>query len=140
MIWLPTKVLAGGRAPERKTDGAAGLDCYVRGRHRVLPHTTVKIPLGVSMAIPRAHAGLLVLRSSIAAGGRLFAPAVGVIDSDYRSELHAIVTAGDEEVYVGDGERISQLVVVSTPRCVVHEVESLDETERGSGGFGSTGR
>lgn len=140
MIWLPTKVLEGGKAPERKTVGSAGLDCYVRGRHRCLPFTTTRIPLGIAVAIPPQHAGLLVLRSSIAADGRLSAPAPGCVDPDYRGEVCAVVTTRDEEVYVGDGERIVQMVVVPVPECVVQVVDELPPTERGAGGFGSTGR
>lgn len=140
MIWLHTVRDEGGRLPERRTPGAAGLDCYVLGRHRLLPRTTTRIPLGVSAAIPPGHVGLLVLRSSVAAKGMMFAPSVGIIDPDFRGLIHVVVSTHDEEVYVGDGERICQIVVVSAPPCVVHEVASLDETERGAGGFGSTGR
>ena len=140
MNWLNVKVIEGGKAPERKSAGAAGLDCYSRGYVRAMPYSTTKVPLGFAAEIPEGHVGLLVLRSSIAAGGRLAAPGgVGVIDADYRGEISALVSTRDEAVDIGHGERIAQLVVVPVPYLVVRTVEKLTETERGEGGFGSTG-
>ena len=106
------------------------------------PHETVMIPLGFSMAIPAGWAGLIFARSGLASK-RDLAPAnkVGVVDADYRGEwwvpLH---NHGAQTRTVEPGERIAQLLLVPCMRAVFCEVEQLDETERGAGGFGSTGR
>lgn len=140
MNWLNVKVIEGGKLPERKSAGAAGLDCYARGHTRAMPFSTTKVPLGFAAEIPEGHVGMLVLRSSIAAGGRLAAPGgFGAIDPDYRGEICALVSTRDEAIDIADGERIAQLIVVPVPYLVVRETASLSPTERGEGGFGSTG-
>lgn len=139
MNWPEVVLVEGGRMPERKTSGAAGLDCYARGHTRVMPYDTVKIPLGFRIAIPAGHFGAIYLRSSIALRGALVAPSVGVVDSDYRSEVCLIVAARGEAVDIGDGERVCQLVITPCPEMVLVQVAELDKTERGEGGFGSTG-
>lgn len=139
MNWPEVVLVEGGRMPERKTPGAAGWDCYSRGRHRVLPYDTVKIPLGFRIAIPPGHFGHLVLRSSIALGGKLVAPAAGCVDADYRGEVQLIVAARGEEVHIGDAERVVQLIIQPVPQMTLVQVQELGETERGECGFGSTG-
>ena len=99
------------------------------------------IPLGFAMAIPAGWVGLTFARSGLASK-RDLAPAnkVGVIDADYRGEwfipLH---NHGEQPRTVEPGERIAQLVIVPCMTAAFFEVDSLDETERGAGGFGSTG-
>lgn len=139
MNWPEVALVEGGRMPERKSAGAAGWDCYSRGSHLVLPYDTVKIPLGFRIAIPSGYFGHLVLRSSIALGGRLVAPAAGCVDSDYRGEVSLIVAARGEEVHIGDGERVVQLIIQPVPQMTLVQVAELGTTERGEGGFGSTG-
>jgi dUTP pyrophosphatase len=134
--------LNGGKAPTRATEGAAGFDCYAREVRRVFPYSVVKIPLGFACAIPKGHVGIMALRSGVASKGLLSAPGgIGVIDSDYRGEVCALVAAGEAEVVVGAGERICQIVVVPcvTGSSTVDVPSALGETVRGTGGFGSTG-
>lgn len=140
MMEVQFRVEEDGRMPERKTQGAAGFDCYARKSVRVMPHTTAKVPLGFGVAIPEGYCGLLFLRSSIAAGGRVTAPSVGVVDSDYRGEVCGVVQTRDEEFVVRAGDRLVQMVIVPVLSCWVKQVAELPPTERGEGGFGSTGR
>ena len=106
------------------------------------PHETRMVPLGYSMAIPAGWVGLIFARSGLASK-RDLAPAnkVGVVDADYRGEwwipLH---NHGAEPRTVEPGERIAQLVLVPCMTASFFEVDELDETERGAGGFGSTGK
>lgn len=123
---------------------AAGADLYACLDETITidPGQTVFIPTGLAMEVPKGCAGLVYARSSMGAK-RGLAPAnkVGVIDSDYRGEFFvALHNHGSEPQQVGHGERIAQLLItpVFTPGFV--EVAELSDTQRGSGGFGSTGK
>lgn len=122
---------------------AAGADLYsCEGELMLAPGETKLIHTGISMAIPNGYVGLIYARSGIATK-RGLAPAnkVGVIDSDYRGEIMvALHNHSDVMAKIEAGERIAQIVI--TPYLTVNfiETDNLDETERGSGGFGSTGR
>ena len=108
----------------------------------VEPGQTVMIPTGLAMELPEGYAGLVYARSGLA-GKRGLAPAnkVGVIDSDYRGEvLVALHNHGTQPQSVEPGERIAQLVLAKAPQAVFTAAESLSDTGRGSGGFGSTGK
>ena len=122
---------------------AAGADLRASNACEVLiaPHTTEIINTGIAVKIPEGYVGLVYARSGIAAK-RDLAPAnkVGVIDSDYRGEIKvALHNHGDVERVVDVGERVAQLVITPYLRCDFECVEELDDTERGNGGFGSTG-
>ena len=123
---------------------AAGADLYACLEDSVTIEAgqTVFIPTGLAMEIPKGCAGLIYARSSMGTK-RGLAPAnkVGVIDSDYRGQVMvALHTHGPTAQTVACGERIAQLLVtpVFTPGCT--EVKELDDTQRGVGGFGSTGK
>ena len=142
---LPIKRLrAQAILPAYATAQSAGADlcACLDGPTEVPPHETVMIPLGFAMAIPAGWAGLIFARSGLASK-RDLAPAnkVGVVDADYRGEwwvpLH---NHGEQTRTVEPGERIAQLLLVPCMSAAFCEVEQLDETERGAGGFGSTGR
>ncbi len=108
----------------------------------IAPGKTVLIPTGLSMALPEGFAGLIYARSGLASK-RGLAPAnkVGVIDADYRGEiLVALYNHSQEPQHIEPGERIAQLVIAACPQVEFRQVSSLSETQRGSGGFGSTGR
>ena len=108
----------------------------------IAPHETVMLPLGCAMAIPAGWAGLIFARSGLASKRNL-APAnkVGVIDADYRGEWWIpLRNHGQEPQTIAPGERIAQLVLVPCMHAAFCETEALDDTERGTGGFGSTGR
>ena len=106
------------------------------------PHKTVLIHTGIAMEIPEGYAGLIYARSGIASK-RGLAPAnkVGVVDADYRGEVMvALHNHSDVEAEVADGERIAQLVIAPFLKADFCECDTLCETERGEGGFGSTGK
>lgn len=131
--------------PTRGSKYAAGYDLYANLEHEdhieISPHTTYKIGTGLAVEIPIGYYGAIYARSGIAVNKNLRpANAVGVLDSDYRGEivvaLHNDSNASRE---VRHGERIAQLVVMPYLPVDFEEVEELSETDRGSGGFGSTG-
>ena len=129
--------------PTRGSERAAGYDLYSCRSESVTvkPHTTVKIGTGVAMAIPNGYFGAIYARSGVAAKkGLRPANAVGVIDSDYRGEIIvALHNDTNEPQTIEPWERIAQLVVMPFLPVEFEEVNSLDETQRGKGGFGSTG-
>ena len=123
---------------------AAGADlrACLEGPVTIEPGQTVMIPTGLAMELPEGYAGLVYARSGLA-GKRGLAPAnkVGVIDSDYRGEvLVALHNHGTQAQTVEPGERIAQLVLAKAPQADFCAAESLSDTARGSGGFGSTGK
>ncbi len=123
---------------------AAGADLYALAEEniRIGAGETVFIRTGLALEIPEGFVGLIFARSSMGTKRNL-APAnkVGVIDSDYRGEIRVVLhNHGTTEQTVCPGERIAQLVIVPYLRAEFIESASLSETERGEGGFGSTGR
>lgn len=123
---------------------AAGADLYacLETAISVEPGQTVFIPTGLSMAIPDGFVGLIYARSGLACKQDL-APAnkVGVIDSDYRGEfIVALHNHGSSLRTVSHGDRIAQLVIAPVVQGLFTETDTLDETDRGAGGFGSTGK
>lgn len=132
------------KMPTFGTDQAAGADLYACLDQPVTlePGQTAFIPTGLSMAIPEGFVGLVFARSGLACKSDL-APAnkVGVIDSDYRGEfLVALHNHGKEIRTVSGGERIAQLLVMPVIHPSYRETDTLPETQRGAGGFGSTGK
>lgn len=123
---------------------SAGYDLYacVDEAVTIAPHTTQKIGTGISLALPEGYFGAIFARSGLATKqGLRPANCVGVCDSDYRGEyIVAIHNDTDEEKIINNGERIAQLVVMPFLPIDFSEVNELDETERGAGGFGSTGK
>lgn len=132
----------GALIPTYGSADAAGADIYalLEGEIEILPNQTVVIPTGFALELPKGYAGLIYARSGLATKKGL-APAnkVGVVDCDYRGEVKvALHNHSDSVQTVRGGERIAQLVI--TPYITAHFVESeLSDTERGAGGFGSTG-
>ena len=130
--------------PTYGTAEAAGADLYacLEADITIAPGETVMIPTGLSMELPRGTAGLIYARSGLAVK-RGLAPAnkVGVVDSDYRGEfLVALHNHGDQSQTVAHGERIAQLVITPVFTPGFTEVDTLSDTARGEGGFGSTGK
>lgn len=128
--------------PTRGSTAAAGLDLYALDAVTVGVGETVLVHTGIALAIPDGYAGFIYARSGIATK-RGLAPAnkVGVIDADYRGEIMvALHNHSATEQAVEAGERIAQLVVAPFLSVELAVVEALDETERASGGFGSTGK
>lgn len=131
-------------APYRASDGAAGLDLHAALDEAVTiePGARAGIPLGIAVAIPHGFVGLLCSRSSLGVKhGLTMANSVGVIDEDYRGQMQVwFVNTSSEPYTVQPGDRVCQLLLLPYAAGEPHEVEELGDTDRGSGGFGSTGR
>ncbi len=130
--------------PVYGTEFAAGADLYACADEpvRIPAGETGFVHTGIAMAIPVGLVGLIYARSGLACK-RGIAPAnkVGVIDSDYRGEIIvALHNHSGEEIQIGGGERVAQMVIAPYLFAEYQEVEELDSTVRGEGGFGSTGR
>ncbi len=128
--------------PRYETAGAAGLDLRADEPFSLAPGERRLVPTGLSLEIPPGHEGQVRPRSGLAARhgvGMVNAP--GTVDSDYRGELQVIlVNHGREPVSFARGERIAQLVIAPVVRAELELVETLSDTSRGHGGFGSTGK
>lgn len=129
--------------PTYGTEEAAGADLYacLDAPVAIAPGQTAWIPTGLSMEIPKGTAGLVYARSGLACKKGL-APAnkVGVIDSDYRGPVTVVLhNHGTEEQTIEHGDRIAQLVITPVLTARFDEASDLSDTERGQGGFGSTG-
>ncbi|MCI6258296.1 MAG: dUTP diphosphatase [Treponema sp.] len=136
-------VADGAILPEYKTDGASGCDvhAFVKEPVELLPGDIKLIPTGLACAIPEGFEIQVRPRSGLAAkNGITCLNTPGTIDSDYRGEIKVIlINLGKEAFIVKNGDRIAQFVVAPVVRGIFKTVKSLDETLRGSGGFGSTG-
>ncbi|MBE6571654.1 MAG: dUTP diphosphatase [Ruminococcaceae bacterium] len=132
------------KIPTRGSQYAAGYDLYacIDGNVTIAPHATVKIGTGLAIAVPNGYFGAIFARSGLAAkSGLRPANCVGVADSDYRGEyIVALHNDSDEERTVCCGDRIAQLVIMPFLAVDFLENAELDETDRGNGGFGSTGK
>ena len=128
-------------APIQAHAGDAGADLRAAETFTLRPGERATVPTGIAVAIPDGHAGLVVPRSGLASRhgvGVVNAP--GLIDSGYRGEIGVIlVNHGEEDFEVARGDRIAQLVVVPVIAAAFQEVDELPKSDRGEGGFGSTG-
>ena len=127
--------------PAYQTDGAAGVDLHCAVAFEIAPMERRLVPTGIAVAIPAGYEGQIRPRSGLAIKhGISMVNTPGTIDSDYRGELCVImINFGTDVVQFHAGDRIAQIVFCPIVRAQFVEVESLDKTERGSGGFGSTG-
>ena len=143
---LPLPHFEGLQLPAYETAGSAGMDVRAavpEGEPMVLaPGERAMVPTGLSVAIPQGYEIQVRPRSGLAAKhGLTCLNTPGTIDSDYRGEIKVIlVNLGQEAFTIQRGERIAQLVLAPVTRLAWQSVDRLDETERGAGGFGSTGR
>lgn len=131
--------------PEYATAGSAGMDlcANVSDVTEIAPGETIRVPTGIAIALPDSeHVALICARSGLSIRhGITLANGVGVIDSDYRGEILVGLYNQSDRVYaIEPGERIAQMLILPICRPELDVCESLDETERGAGGFGSTGR
>lgn len=130
--------------PRAATEGSSGVDlaAAIEGELTIAPGERELIPTGFSLAIPRGFEAQIRPRSGLALRHGIVVPnSPGTIDADYRGEVKVILlNAGAETFVVKRGDRIAQLVIAPVVKSVFDEVESLDETERGEGGFGHTGK
>ncbi|TVR24914.1 MAG: dUTP diphosphatase [Nitriliruptor sp.] len=127
--------------PSYAHPGDAGLDLVAVEAVRLGPGERAAVPTGLAVAIPDGWVGLVHPRSGLARRhGLTVANAPGTIDAGYRGEVQVLlVNLGSDPVEVAAGERVAQLLLQEVGRAQVVEVEDLDETARGAGGFGSTG-
>ncbi|SDF42595.1 MULTISPECIES: dUTP diphosphatase [Thalassobaculum] len=130
--------------PAYETEGSAGMDlrAALDAPVTLAPMERTAVPTGLSIALPQGYEAQVRARSGLAfRSGIACVNAPGTVDSDYRGEIKVLlVNLGQEPVTFARGDRIAQLVVAPVSRVAWEEAETLDETARGSGGFGSTGR
>jgi dUTP pyrophosphatase len=129
--------------PTRAHDGDAGLDLYAVEAARLGPGERVSVGTGIAIELPQGTAGLVLPRSGLAARHGISLPnAPGLIDAGYRGELRVLLLNTDrgEAFEVAPGDRIAQLVVVRVELLEPVEASALAASERGEGGFGSSGR
>lgn len=128
--------------PKRSTDGAAGYDLTVNNETYHPELGIVTYGFGFAIEIPEGYVGLLLPRSSVYKSGQLLTNSCGVIDSDYRGEVKAVFN-NFESIATSRykiGERAAQLLIVPIATPELEVVSELSETERGDGGYGSTGK
>jgi dUTP pyrophosphatase len=127
--------------PSYAKDGDAGMDLVAT---RIISNTTFDVSYGTDLAmeIPKGFVGLVFPRSSIRKYELALSNSVGVIDSGYRGELQATFkkTNGLDSLAYKVGDRIAQIIIIPHPPIEFNEVDELSDTERGEGGFGSTGK
>jgi dUTP pyrophosphatase len=153
---IPTVLDDGVALPTYAHEGDAGLDLCATEDVTLLPGEYRMIGSGVSVAIPEGFVGLVVPRSGLGCKGLVMKNGVGVIDSGYRGEIGlSLFNNNPTHVYrkfmhdyrqndegiirVRKGDRVAQLLIVPVAQATFVQVDTLDETERGQGGFGSTG-
>lgn len=139
------KVRENAVVPQRATSGSAGADlcACIDEPITIKPGELVKIPTGIAIALPNAELGaFLFARSGLGVKhGICLSNGVGVVDSDYRGEISVgLCNVGGEPYTIEPGERVAQMVIMPVALLPLCEVDELDKTERGEGGFGSTGR
>ena len=133
--------------PEYQTEGAAGMDLracfenYISGAVEVKPGETERIPTGIAIALPPGYEAQVRPRSGLAAKhGVTVLNSPGTIDEDYRGEIQVLLLNTSKVPFVvNHGDRIAQIVVARVDRAQLHETTELPSTDRGAGGFGSTG-
>ena len=128
--------------PSYAHDGDSGVDLYAIEDMEIYPYGgRVLVPTGLSMAIPKGYEGLIRPRSGNALKrGITVLNTPGTIDSNYRGEIGVILcNTTREKIYIHSGDRIAQMVFKEVPKVEFDICDELDETDRGTGGFGSTG-
>lgn len=144
LVWLAHGI--GLPLPRQQTAGAAGLDLSAAlapdAVIEIAPGAVAMIPTGLTIAIPLGYEAQIRPRSGLAVRhGITVLNAPGTVDADYRGEVKVLlINHGTAPFAVRRGERIAQMVVAPVSRVMFKELEALDETERGDGGHGSTGR
>lgn len=134
------KLFRNGKAPTYAKDDDAGMDLYAREGTCLWSYEAKPIPVGVAVEIPKGHVGLVTGRSGLASkhGIDIYG---GIVDHGYTGEIRAIMFNGSNTpFYVEPGDRIAQLLILPCVRAELQVVEELEETARGTAGFGSSGR
>jgi len=144
LVVLFTKLHPEAQSPIQGSALAAGWDLRTVETCEIKKGITTKVPTGLAVSIPQGYEGQIRARSSLGAKGIILPNGIGTIDADYRGQIHVLMTwigEGDSTI-IEAGERIAQMVISEVPRVNFLEVDpdELGNTERGDGGFGSTGR
>ncbi|MCF4097025.1 dUTP diphosphatase [Maritalea mediterranea] len=148
MVEVQFKILPHGEgleAPQQATSGAAGLDlraAVLEGEAIIIePSEFSMVPTGISIALPEGYEAQVRPRSGLAAKfGVTVLNSPGTVDADYRGELKVIlINHGKSPFTINRGDRIAQMVIAPVEKVVMIKTESLSNTDRGAGGFGSTG-
>lgn len=127
--------------PTRGTAKSGGLDIYATDDYEIRSGNVQMMGTGIAIEIPEGHTGLLLTRSSTGKHMVLLSSGANLIDEDYRGELKVcLMNLGEYEWKIHKGDRIAQLAIIPCCYCEAVEVDELSETQRGEGGFGSTGR
>jgi dUTP pyrophosphatase len=125
--------------PERKSEGAAGYDLYSDEKVILEPSNADIIGTGISIQLPEGTYGRIAPRSSLSL--KLISVEAGVVDRDYRGEIKVMLfNQSSEDFVIKPGDRIAQLIIEKIETPLIEVVEELDDTIRGAGGFGSTGK
>lgn len=143
-VMIKVKIISdSGIYPEYETEGSAGMDirAYIDEPVIIKPGERKLIPTGLRIQLPAGYEAQIRARSGLAIkNGITLINAIGTIDSDYRGEIKVgLVNLSDEDHVIENGDRIAQMVIAEYKRAVLEPAEDLEETERGSGGFGHTG-
>jgi dUTP pyrophosphatase len=143
MEQIEIRVMSAGSLPEYATDGAAGMDLRALLYEPVViaPGKRALIPTGLRIELPLGFEAQVRARSGLAAKhGIGLMNGVGTIDSDYRGEIQVcLLNLGEDTFTVSNGDRIAQMVIARHVRATLAQVDALDGSERGEGGFGHTG-
>ena len=131
-----------GVLPAYETTGSAGMDLRSTVNHQLLPGKRCLIPTGIFIELPEGYEAQVRARSGFAVKhGIGLVNGVGTIDSDYRGEIQVcLINWGEESFEIKQGDRIAQLIISQYERIEWEEVAALEDTERGAGGFGSSGK
>ena len=131
-----------GVLPTYETRGSAGMDLRSTVNHQLLPGKRCLIPTGIFIELPEGYEAQVRARSGFAVKhGIGLVTGVGTIDSDYRGEIQVcLINWGEESFEIKQGDRIAQLIISQYERIEWEEVAALEDTERGAGGFGSSGK
>ena len=132
------------KLPEYKTGGASGMDlvAFLKESVNVKSKTSSLIPTGLSVAFPKEYEIQIRPRSGLAAKNNISVlNTPGTIDSDYRGEIKVIIyNHGNKDFIINNGDRIAQMILAPVVKMELEETNDLPETNRGMGGFGSTGK
>ena len=131
-----------GILPTYETAGSSGMDLRSTVNHQLLPGKRCLIPTGIFIELPEGYEAQVRARSGFAVKhGIGLVNGVGTIDSDYRGEIQVcLINWGEESFEIKQGDRIAQLIISQYERIEWEEVAALEDTERGAGGFGSSGK
>lgn len=136
------KVICKGHKPSYANDKAAGLDLRSNNDVLIHPNQIVDIDSKLAIELPEGHFGMVVARSGLSYKRQIkLINDVGIIDEDFRGDIGIrLINEGEEAYQIKAGDRVAQLIVIPYIQVKLEYVDRLEETERGSGGFGSTGR